>query len=122
MAEKEYGMNIGHLLPHYDVILYLGQYYKASVPVGCTAPLADVTKQSSREISGQDQRVIAAYHDWNAEKVIPSGTLCMNITENLANLSTVVGPIDLSIFFYRSIMQPLIIQLDSNILQMCTRY
>ena len=49
--------------------------------VGTSVPLTDVTNKSSRAIVGQDQRLIAADHDWDAEKVITSITLRMNITE-----------------------------------------
>ena len=51
------------------------------MPVGRPVPLSAVKNQSDREIVGQDQRVIVAYHDCNYEKVIPSVTLHMNITE-----------------------------------------
>ena len=94
------------------------------MPVGRSVTLTAVTKQSARAIFGHDQRAIAADHDLNAEKVIPSVTLCTNITETLkqrANFSTVVGQTDLAVFLSRSRMKPLIVQLDFKKLQMCTR-
>ena len=74
-------MNIKPLPSHSDVILYLGQDDKASVHVGRSVPISDVTQQSNRAIVGQYQIVITADHDWNDEKAIPSVTLRMNITE-----------------------------------------
>ena len=81
MDEKEDVMNIKPLLPHSDVILYLGQDDKASVHVGRSVPLSDVTQQSTGAIVGQYQIFITADHDWNYERVIPSVTLRMDITE-----------------------------------------
>ena len=74
-------MNIEPLLPHSDEILYLCQDNNASAAVGRIVPISAVTKQYSRAIVGQDQRVITTDHDWDGEKVITSVTLCMNITE-----------------------------------------
>ena len=74
-------MNIEPLLTRSNSIMYPVIYGKSSEPVGRLVPLDDFTKKSTREIVGKDQRVIAAYHDWNAKKVIPSITLHMNITE-----------------------------------------
>ena len=63
------------------MILYLGQDYKASVHVGRSVPLSDVTQQSNRAIVGQYQMVITTYHDWNDDKARPSVTLRINVTE-----------------------------------------
>ena len=106
-------MNIKPLLPHSDVILYLGQDDKASVHVGRSVPLSDVTQQSTGAIVGQYQIFITAYHDWNYERVIPSAWISL---KHMANLSTVVGPMEFAVFLSLSIMQPLMVQLKSNIL------
>ena len=74
-------MDIQPLLPHSDTILYLVQYYKASVPVGLSVPLVVVGNQYSRVIFGQDQIVVTADHDWHADKMVTSVTNRMNITE-----------------------------------------
>ena len=52
MDDKEDHINIEPLLRHSDVILYLGQDDKVSVPVGRSVPLAAVTKQYLRAIVG----------------------------------------------------------------------
>ena len=81
MYDKEDGINIKPLPPHYDVILYLGQYEKSSVPVGHSLPLDAVKNQSDREIVGQDYRVTTTDHDLNYYKVITSVTIRINITQ-----------------------------------------
>ena len=85
-------MNIKPLLPHSDVILYLGQDEKASVHVGRSVPLSDVTQQSFREIVGQYQIFITADHDWNYERVIPSVTLRMDTTQTYGKSLYSGGP------------------------------
>ena len=92
MADKEDRMNIEPLLPHSDVILYLGQYEKVSVPVGSSVPIDAATNQYAREIVGKYQRVISKDHDCNYEKVIPSVTLHMNITETAGEYLYSGGP------------------------------
>ena len=92
-------MNIRPILPHYDVILYLGKYDKASVTVGHLVPITYLTNKSPREIFVQDQRVIDAYHDWNYEKVIPSVALHMNITETAGEYLYSGGPNGLGSIF-----------------------
>ena len=64
MAEEKDGVYIQPLLPHYDVIVYLGQDEKSSVPVGRSVPLTAVGNQSDRGTVGQDQRVVTADYDW----------------------------------------------------------
>ena len=64
MDKEKYGVYIQPLLPHYDVIVYLGQYEKSSVPVGRSVPLTAVGNQSDRGTVGQDQRVVTADYDW----------------------------------------------------------
>ena len=51
------------------------------MPVVRSVPFAAVGKQYSRGIVGQYQRVVAADHDCHAEKMVPSFTNRMNITE-----------------------------------------
>ena len=48
MAEEKCGVDIKTLLPHSDVIVYLGQDDKASVTFGRLVPLAAVGKKSAR--------------------------------------------------------------------------
>ena len=81
MDKDEDGVDIQPILPHSDAIVYLGQDDRASTPVCRSVPLAAAGKQYARGIVGQDQRVVAADHDWRAEKMVPSVTNCMNITE-----------------------------------------
>ena len=81
MAEDKYGVDIQPLLPHSEVIVYLGQDNKSSVPLGRSIPLDDVGNKSARVIVGQDQRVVASDHYWHAEIMVPSVTNRMNITE-----------------------------------------
>ena len=80
MAEEKNGVNIQPLLPHSDVIVYIGQDEKASVPVGHSVPLVAVGKKYDRVIVVQDQIFVSADHDWHAEKRVPSVTNHMNIT------------------------------------------
>ena len=63
MAGEKIGVDIQPLLPHYDAIVYLGQYNKPCVPVGHSFTLAVVVNKTSRGIVGQDQRFVAADHD-----------------------------------------------------------
>ena len=74
-------MDIQPLLPHYGVIVYLGQDDKASVTIVCSVLLAAVGKQYSRGIVGQDQRVVSADNNWHAEKMVPSVANRMSTTE-----------------------------------------
>ena len=85
-------MDIQPLLPHSDTILYIGQYYKASVPVGLSVPLAVVGNQYSRVIFGQDQIVVTADHDWHADKMVTSVTNRMHITETYGESLYSDGP------------------------------
>ena len=54
MAEEKYGVDIQPLLPHSDVIMYLGQDDKARLPVERSVPLAAVGKKSPRRKVVQD--------------------------------------------------------------------
>ena len=92
MAEENYGVDIQPLLPHSDVIMYLGQNDKSSVPVGCSGPLSAVVKISARGIFGQDQRVVAAYHNRHYEKFFPFVTNRMNIPESSGESLYISGP------------------------------
>ena len=92
MAEEKYGVDIQPPLPHYDTIVYLSQYDKASVPVGLSVPLSDIVNQFDKGIVGQDQRVVAADHDCRAEKKLPSVTNRMNITETAGEYLYSGGP------------------------------
>ena len=79
--EEKDGVDIQPLLPHSNAIVYLGQDEKSIFSVGRSVSLAAVGKQYYRGIVGHYQRVVLAYHDWHAEKMVPSNTNCMNITE-----------------------------------------
>ena len=121
MDEKEDVMNIKPLLPHSDVILYLGQDDKASVHVGRSVPLSDVTQQSTGAIVGQYQIFITADHDWNYERVIPSVTLRMDITQTYGKSLYSGGTNVPGYIFSWFIIQPLIVQIDSNVFQIRMR-
>ena len=56
------------------------------MPVGRSVTVADVRKKSGRGIVGQYPRVIDTNNDWNAEKMVPSITNRMNITETADKL------------------------------------
>ena len=122
MAEEKYDMDIQPLLPHSDAIIYLGQDYKASVPVGRSVPLADVGNKSDRGIVGQYQIVVAADRYWHADKMVPSVKNHINITETDGESLYSGGTNGLGRIFSWFTMQPPILQLNSNILQMYMRY
>ena len=92
MVEEKDGVDIQTLLPHSDEIVYLGQDDKSSVPVGRSVPLTAVENKFSRGIVGQYQRVVAADHNWHAEKIVPSIKNRMNITETAVKLLYSGGP------------------------------
>ena len=121
MYDKEDGINIKPLPPHYDVILYLGQYEKSSVPVGHSLPLDAVKNQSDREIVGQDYRVTTTDHDLNYYKVITSVTIRINITQTYGKSLYSGGTNVPGYIFSWFIIQPLIVQIDSNIFQIRMR-
>ena len=122
MAEKEYYMNIEPLLPHYNVILYLVQDEKSVMHVSRSVPIAAVTNQYFRSVVGNYHRVVTTDHDWNSDKVIPLVTLHINIPETYGESLYGGGTMDLAIFLSWSIIQPLTVQLESIISQMCMRY
>ena len=62
-------------------LLVVGQDDKTGIPVGRTLPIASTSRQRARGIVPEGTNVVAADHDFSCEKLTPSVTLRMNLTE-----------------------------------------
>ena len=60
--------NLSYLPSLKEAFLYLGQDDKTSIPVGRTFSIAAISCQSVRAIVPMNKEVLAADHNWRAEK------------------------------------------------------
>ena len=78
--------NLKDFVLHWTIgLVALGQDDKTSVPVSRTVPVAAVQRQSGLSIHPVNSQIIAADHDFTAEKFIPSVTHYFNIGRDMGS-------------------------------------
>ena len=78
--------NLDEFLLHWTIgLVALGQDDKTSVPVSRTVPVAAVQRQSGLGINPVNAEIIAADHDFTAEKFVPSVTHYFNIGKDMGS-------------------------------------